>query len=99
MRLFCSIVEGSAPSWGVYEDDVAVAFLDIVEATAGHTLVVPRKHSADIWSLSEDEAASRLSEQAAVRSARSLRLCSFRDLDDQLDLHGNVVGKLCHADG
>ena len=35
-----------------------MAFLDIGQATPGHTLVVPRKHSADIWSLSEDDAAS-----------------------------------------
>ncbi len=56
--IFCSIVEGTAPSWRVYEDHVAVAFLDIGQATLGHTLVVPRKHTADIWALTGDEAAA-----------------------------------------
>jgi HIT domain len=37
---------GTAPSWRVYEDEVAVAFLDIGQAAPGHTLVVPRKHTA-----------------------------------------------------
>ena len=55
--VFCAIVAGKTPSWTVYEDDATVAFLDIAQATPGHTLVVPRGHVPDIWSLSEDEAA------------------------------------------
>lgn len=69
--IFCSIIEGNAPSWGLYEDDVAVAFLDIGQATPGHTLVVPRMHAADIWSLSEDEAASVM--RSVHRVAAQLR--------------------------
>ncbi len=56
--VFCSIIEGLTPAWAVYEDDVAVAFLDSGPATPGHTLVVSRTHAPDIWSLSEDAAAS-----------------------------------------
>lgn len=69
--IFCSIIEGNAPSWGLYEDDVAVAFLDIGQATPGHTLVVSRMHAADIWSLSEDEAASVM--RSVHRVAAQLR--------------------------
>ena len=54
---FCAIVDGTAPSWGLDEDELTVAFLDIGQATPGHTLVVPKQHAADLWSLSEDEAA------------------------------------------
>jgi histidine triad (HIT) family protein len=56
--IFCSVLAGRSQSWAVYEDDAAAAFLDIGQATPGHTLVVPRRHAQDIWSLSEDEAAS-----------------------------------------
>jgi histidine triad (HIT) family protein len=56
--IFCSIVEGAAPSWRVYEDEAAVAFLDIGQVTPGHTLVVPRQHTPDIWSVTEDDAAA-----------------------------------------
>jgi histidine triad (HIT) family protein len=52
---FCKILEGRLPSWGVYEDEHTVAFLDKAQVTRGHTLVVPRRHAEDIWSLSENE--------------------------------------------
>ena len=55
---FCPIADGTAPSWRIYEDQVAVDSLDIGQATPGHTLEVPREHAADIWSLSEDDAAA-----------------------------------------
>ena len=72
---FCSIIEGTTPSWGVAEDDVAVAFLDIGQATPGHTLVVPRTHAADIWELSEDDAAMvmRSVHRVAAMLRRALR--------------------------
>lgn len=30
-----------------------MAFLDIAPASPGHTLVVPREHAADVWTISE----------------------------------------------
>ena len=42
--LFCKIIKGEIPSSKVYEDDDVIAFLDISQATKGHTLVVPKKH-------------------------------------------------------
>jgi histidine triad (HIT) family protein len=73
--IFCSIVTGAAPSWRVHEDDDAVAFLDIDQATPGHTLIVPRRHVPDIWSLSEDEAATvmRSVHRVAARLREALR--------------------------
>ena len=46
-RLFCRIIEGEIPSKFVYEDETAVAFLDINPWQQGHTLVVPRRHVTD----------------------------------------------------
>ena len=45
--LFCRIIEGEIPSKFVYEDETAVAFLDINPWQQGHTLVVPRRHVTD----------------------------------------------------
>ena len=42
--LFCAIVSGEIPSRRVYEDEHAVAFLDLAPLHRGHTLVVPRRH-------------------------------------------------------
>jgi len=50
---FCGIVAGRLPSHRVLEDEHTVAFLDIAPAAPGHTLVVPRAHSRDVWTISE----------------------------------------------
>ena len=46
--LFCSIVAGGIPSWKVYEDEKAFAFLDISPWHVGHTLVIPKRHVDDL---------------------------------------------------
>jgi histidine triad (HIT) family protein len=46
--IFCKIINKEVPSEIVYEDDFVVAFMDIHPASKGHTLVVPKKHSANI---------------------------------------------------
>lgn len=50
--LFCSIIEGDIPSRRIYEDDDSYAFLDIGPWQVGHTLVIPKRHTADVL---EDE--------------------------------------------
>lgn len=45
--LFCRIVAGEIPSARLYEDDDAVAFLDIAPFKRGHTLVVSKRHVRD----------------------------------------------------
>lgn len=47
--IFCKIIAGEIPSYTVYEDDVVKAFLDISQGTPGHTLVIPKKHVANIF--------------------------------------------------
>jgi histidine triad (HIT) family protein len=69
--VFCEILDGALPAWRVYEDDAAIAFLDKGQVTRGHTLVIPRRHAADLWDLSEDEAAAVM--RAVHRVARLLR--------------------------
>ncbi|MBM7368564.1 HIT family protein [Gordonia hydrophobica] len=49
--VFCAIVSGTSPAHVVYSDDDVVAFLDIAPISAGHTLVVPRQHSAGLADL------------------------------------------------
>lgn len=50
--IFCSIVSGDIPALRIFEDDLHLAFLDIYPAALGHTLVIPKKHSADIHAIS-----------------------------------------------
>ena len=46
--VFCRIVAGTLPSRQLYADEHAVAFLDLTPWHRGHTLVVPRRHVADL---------------------------------------------------
>jgi histidine triad (HIT) family protein len=56
--VFCHIAAGHAPAERLYEDDSTVAFMDINPATDGHCLVIPKRHSDDIWSLDEEDGAA-----------------------------------------
>ncbi len=73
--VFCAIVAGEAPAEIVYEDECTVGFMDINPATHGHTLVVPRGHSAELWSLpAEDgEAVWRATHRLALAVREALR--------------------------
>jgi histidine triad (HIT) family protein len=53
---FCEIVAGRLPAATLYEDDATVAFLDITAVMEGHTLVIPKRHAADLWEIGEDDA-------------------------------------------
>jgi len=55
--IFCKIIAGEIPSAKVYEDDDVFAFLDISQVTTGHTLVIPKTHTSDIFETPEDIAA------------------------------------------
>lgn len=46
--VFCEIVNGTIPSYTIYEDDVVKCFLDINPNSVGHTLIIPKKHYNDI---------------------------------------------------
>lgn len=47
--IFCKIIDGELPSAKVYEDELVYAFLDISQVTKGHTLVIPKTHTQDIY--------------------------------------------------
>ncbi len=53
--IFCGIVAGEVPGQIVDSDEHTVAFMDINPATRGHALVVPRRHSADLMEISDED--------------------------------------------
>ncbi len=52
--IFCKIIAGDIPSTTIYEDDEVKAFLDLSQATKGHTLLVPKTHVKDIFEYDAD---------------------------------------------
>ena len=69
--LFCKIVAGEIPAQLVDEDEHTVAFMDISPWTRGHALVIPRRHSANLYEIGEDDLAS--TGAAAQRLARRMK--------------------------
>lgn len=41
-NIFAKILRGDMPSMKVFEDDVALAFMDVFPQSEGHTLVIPK---------------------------------------------------------
>ena len=56
MCIFCRIASHEIPSKVVYEDDKFISFLDLTQTTIGHTLVVPKRHSKNIYELNDEDA-------------------------------------------
>jgi histidine triad (HIT) family protein len=51
--IFCRLIGGEETVSLVYEDDRAIAFLDIQPSSPGHTLVVPKDHYETLFDLPE----------------------------------------------
>jgi len=69
--LFCELIGGQAPASFVYEDEVAVAFMDIQPVNEGHVLVAPRDHASLLGDL--DPAVGAHLFQVGMRLAAALR--------------------------
>lgn len=59
--VFCKLASGEFSSATVYEDDLFRAILDISPAAKGHTLLLPKKHAANLFELEEPEVSKALS--------------------------------------
>lgn len=68
---FCRIVAGGLPASIVWQDDIAVAFMDLRQAVPGHVLVVPREHVEDIHALDENTGAHLM--RLVIRIANALK--------------------------
>lgn len=69
-NIFAKIIAGDAPAIKIFEDDVAVAFMDIFPQSPGHCLVVPKEPARNLLDLSEDMAAKAI--QRVQKLARAV---------------------------
>lgn len=53
--LFCKIASGEIPATKIYEDENTFAFLDINPTNIGDTLVIPKKHSKNIFDIEKED--------------------------------------------
>jgi len=69
--LFCKILAGALPAQKVDEDEHTVAFLDINPWTRGHSLVIPKEHSRNVYDIAPGDLTATA--VAAQRLAQRLR--------------------------
>ena len=56
-NIFAKILRGEAPCTRVYEDDVSLAFMDIMPRAEGHLLVIPKTAARNILDMPPKELA------------------------------------------
>jgi len=56
-NIFAKILRGELPSYKVYEDEKAIAFLDIMPRSPGHTLVLPKAPARNILDIEANDLA------------------------------------------
>ena len=57
--IFCKIVAGELPSEIVQEDEHTIAFMDLNPWTRGHALVIPRRHSRNLYEVDDEDLGPR----------------------------------------
>jgi histidine triad (HIT) family protein len=89
--IFCKIVAGEIPCTKVFEDDQCLAFMDINPISAGHTLLIPKKHYELITEMPADEAAHLGRHLPAM--ARAVRDAMKATALNILQNNGRVAGQ------
>ena len=74
--IFCKIVAGEIPSHKIEEDDKTLSFMDINPWTRGHSLVIPKEHSRNIYDADPDDlAATHIAAQRLAQRMRERLAC------------------------
>lgn len=69
--IFCKIVKGEIPCYKIYEDDKVLAFGDINPVSKGHTLVIPKNHSENLWEIPiQDLTAIHLASKKVIQAIK-----------------------------
>jgi len=100
--IFCKIVRGDIPSRKVFEDDQVFAFHDIQPVAPVHFMLIPRKHIASMYDLTDDDTAvmgrimtlaGRLArEQGAADGFRTIINTGRVGRQDVKHVHVHVIG-------
>jgi histidine triad (HIT) family protein len=56
-NIFAKILRGEAPCVKVYEDDAALAFMDVMPRAEGHTLIVPKVPARTLFDIEPQDLA------------------------------------------
>jgi len=91
--IFNKIIMREIPAYIVYEDEVVMAFLDISQATKGHTLLVPKKICADIFELDPDVAAHlfKVAQKLSIALKKAFNAPALNIISNNGEIAGQTV--------
>ena len=94
--VFCAIAAGEIPCFKVFEDDFALAYLDINPFSEGHTLVIPKAHTTGRLDTPEETLAALLArvKKVAAHLKTALGCDGFHILQNNGAAAGQTVGHI-----
>ena len=108
MCIFCMIANHEINSSIIYEDDKVVAFLDLSQVTKGHTLVVPKKHYANLIEADPEDLAhvikvtqilsKRIMERCGATGVNILNNCNEVAGQTVMHVHFHIIPRYSEND-
>ena len=89
--IFCKIANGEIPSAKLYEDEEFSVILDLGPASKGHSLILPKKHAANIYELPDETAGKAMI--LAKKMAGKLRYARNCDGFNVVQNNGESAGQ------
>lgn len=108
MCIFCMIANHEINSSIIYEDEKVVAFLDLSQVTKGHTLVVPKKHYANLIECDSEDLAhvikvtqmlsKRIMERCGATGVNILNNCNEVAGQTVMHVHFHIIPRYSEND-
>ena len=108
MCIFCMIANHEINSSIIYEDEKVAAFLDLSQVTKGHTLVVPKKHYANLIEADPEDLAhvikvtqmlaSRIMERCGATGVNILNNCNEVAGQTVMHVHFHIIPRYSEND-
>ena len=94
--IFCAIGAGEIPSFKIYEDEIALAYLDINPFSEGHVLVIPKAHTTGLLDTDDATLAALVSRvrKVAAHVKDALPCDGFNILQNNGEAAGQTVRHL-----
>ena len=91
--IFCKIANGEIPAATLYEDEDFRVILDLGPASKGHSLILPKKHAANIYELPDETAgkAMILAKKMAGKLTDALNCDGFNIIQNNEKTAGQTV--------
>lgn len=90
-NIFAKMIKGEIPCHKVYEDDMTLAFMDIMPQARGHILVIPKQQATELSQLEPEYASAVL--MTAKKIMQAQRQVLGREGIVQMQLNGSEAGQ------